>query len=224
MATQLNEKFVLAEDAALKRKFEGLKVSYPKERDVGVWFRWPNKEIRDVTWPLIALDLVDIVKASHREHQGGPVSLERADGPYTPYGFEPDLNAPEFTAIAEDWPTPYDLFYTVTVACKDPRHERELLAKMLGQMDLAPHRWGFIEIPEDGTVRRFETVAINDQTGRNSANDIEYRRVYTVKIETELFTGWVEDKLKPSLISVVLTANDTDIEEQIASDLTVNFE
>ena len=189
MATLLNERFILAEDAALKRKFEGLQVTYPKPIDVDVWYRWPNKEVRDISWPFIAIDLVDFVKADHREHQGGPMSLERADGTYTPYGFTPAVD-PGFVTIASDWPTPYDLYYTVTVVTKDPRHERELLAKFLGRYDLAPHRWGFIEIPEDGTVRRFETVSVNDLTGRNAASDIEYRRVYTVRLESELFVGW----------------------------------
>lgn len=227
MATGLNERFVLAEDAAVKRKFEGLEVTYPKALPVDVWYRWPNKEIRDVEWPFIAIDLVDIVKADHREHQGSPFSLMRSDGPYLPHGYTLDqaLIDEGWVPVAEEWPTPYDLFYTVTVSCKDPRHERELLTKFLGQLDLAPHRWGFIEIPEDGTTRRFETVAVNDQTGRNAANDVEYRRIYTVRVETELFTVFIEDKLKPSLVSVVLKATDTDIpEEEIVSDLAVNFE
>lgn len=226
MATQLNERFVLAEDAAVKRKFEGMQVSYPQPRNVGVWFRWPNKEIRDVTWPFIAIDLVDIVKASHREHQGSPFSLMRSDGPYEPYGYDADEQLIDggWVPVAEEWPTPYDLFYTITVACRDPRHERELLTKMLGQKNLAPHRWGFLEIPEDNTTRRFETVSVNDMTGRNSANDIEYRRVYTIRVESELFTGWVEDKLRPSLATLVLTGQGTSIEEEVAKDLPLTFE
>lgn len=215
--------FVLAEDAAVKRKFEGLQVSYPSVKNVDVWYRWPNKEIRDVNRPFIAIDLIDILKADHREHQGPPFSLMRSDGPYEPYGYTADqaLIDGGWVPVADEWPTPYDLYYTVTVSCEDPRHERELLGKFLSQLDLAPHRWGYLEIPEDGTVRRFETVAINDQTGRTSSNNIEYRRVYTVRVEAELFTGFVEDVLRPSLATLVLTVPGTTIEEEVASSLPI---
>ena len=222
MATGLNERFVLAEDAALKRKLEGLKVSWPRETDVDVWFRWPNKEIREIEWPFIVIDLVDITKADHREHQGGPVPLT-----YAPYGYNPTEGGPEdnWVPMAEDWPTPYDLVYTVTVATKDPRHERQLLGQFLGRLDLVPHRWGFLEIPEDGSVRRLETVGVDTLTRRNSANDIEHLRVYTVRVESELFTGWVEDVLRPGILRMSLKDRVTGFEEEVPFDgeIIINF-
>lgn len=212
----LNERFLIAEDAALKRKLSGLQVTIPRLRDVGVWFNWPNKELADIEWPFITIQLVDVVKASHREHSGSQFELA-----YKPYGFEDTLTG---AIVSDDWPTPYDLYYTITTWAKDPRHDRQLLTRILGDRALTPHRMGYLEIPEDGTVRRLETLSINDFTGRDSNNDTEYRRAVTLRVESELFTTFVEEVLRPGRLVLELTETASGLTETIPTTYTVTVQ
>lgn len=216
MVAGLNERFLLAEDAALKRKFEGLKVTIPRERDVGVWFNWPNKELANVDWPFITITLVDVIKAGHREHSGSPFELD-----YKPHNFEDTLTG---AIVADDWPTPYDLYYTITTWAKDPRHDRQLLTRILGDRALAPHRMGYLEIPEDETVRRLEVISMNDFTGRDSNNDVEYRRALTLRVESELFTSFVEEVLRPGRLVLELTETASGLTETIPTDYNITVE
>jgi hypothetical protein len=214
--TGLNERFILAEDAALKRKLEGIKVTYPRERDVSVWFRWPNKETRETGRPFITIDLIDVVKSDHREHSGGPFPLD-----YEPHGYESTIEEDTGLAVAEDWPIPYDLYYAVTTWASDPRHDRQLLARLLGDRGLIPHRMGFLEIPEDGTTRRLDTLSVTDNTGRDSNNDVEFRRTFTLRVESELFTAFVNDVLIPGRLVIELSDTESDLTEVIETDLIV---
>jgi hypothetical protein len=216
-ATGLNERFVLAEDEALKRKLTGLKVTHPTEREVPAYFRAPNKEVREVSWPYVTLDLVDVSKSDHREHSGGPFPLE-----YEPHGYEAKIDPELGVRVADDWPIPYDLLYAVTTWALDPRHDRQLLGQLLGNRGLTPHRMGFLEIPEDGTVRRLETLSITPFISRNANRDLEYRRIFTVRVESELFTSWVEDVLKPGLLTIVIT-EPSGIREEIETPYTLHF-
>ena len=184
-SSTINERFILAEDGALKAKFSGLEVTYPKKHPVDVWYRWPNAELREVKRPYIALNLVNIMKADHREHAGANHVLG-----YEPYGFDSGEVDPETGyAVAEHWPTPYDLTYTVTTVTADPRHDRELMIKMLGDRHLLPWRLAYLEIPEDHTLRRVDVLDVTENARRDTNNDIEYRRVWTINVESELFVG-----------------------------------
>lgn len=192
MPPGLNERFILAEDEALKRKFEGLSVTYPNARSVDVWFRWPNKEVREVSHPFIAVDLVDVAKSDRREHSGMPYELD-----YAPVGFDAATINPDTEAlVADEWPTPYDLIYSVTVATLDPRHDRELKHKILGDRNRLPHRMGYLEIPEDQTVRRLDIIDITSTSGRTGDNATEFYTIFTVRVESELFPGEVTEALR----------------------------
>lgn len=188
----LNERFILAEDEALRRKFQGLSVTYPRPRAVDVWFRWPNKEVREVTHPFISIDLVDLLKADRREHSGMPYELD-----YAPVGFDAAAVDPSTDAlVADEWPTPYDLIYSITVATLDPRHDRELKHKILGDRNRLPHRFAFLEIPEDQTIRRLDIIDVTSTSGRTGDNATEFYTIFTVRVESELFPGEVEEKLR----------------------------
>lgn len=223
--TGLNTRFILAEDAAIKTKFSGLQVDYPQLRDVDIWFRWPNKEVRDVVYPYITVDLADVVKADHREHAGTGHRLG-----YMPYGYEPveDLESDQAAAhvlgIAPEWPTPYDLIYTVTTFARDPRHDRQLMARLLGDRDLLPWRMAYLEIPEDGTIRRMDLLDITDFTSRNANQDTEFRRAFTVRVESELFVGSVKDVMAAHELFIVLTETASGLSEEFETGTTLTFE
>lgn len=210
----LNERFILAEDQALKAKLSGLQVTYPTAKNVGVWFRWPNKELREVERPFITIDLIDVVKASHREHAGGPFELE-----YRPYGYTDRVLDTAAGAVATDWPVPYDLIYGITTWASDPRHDRQLMAKLLGDLNLIPHRLGLLYIPDDQTYRRLDTLDIRDHTGLDSNNDTEFRRTFTIRVESELFTAFVEEVLRPARLTLTLSDMNSDLREEVTTTL-----
>lgn len=197
MSSTVNDRFILAEETALKAKFEGLQVTSPKVIDVDVWFRWPNKEIREVRYPFIALDLADVQKSDRREHSGGPFELFYAPHNYAPR-FDPEVGA----RVAEEWPVPYDLIYTATIVTLDPRHDRELKYKLLGDKARLPHRWAFLQV-EDGTVRRLDVLDVSHTTARD-AKRTQFFTVFTLNVESELFAGTVEDLRRVSGVAMTL--------------------
>lgn len=208
----INDRFVLAEESALKAKVSGLKVTYPKDIDVDVWFGWPNKEIREVTYPFIVLNLADVVKADYREHSGGRFELS-----YLPHNYEGDPENPHLAPVAQEWPTPYDIFHFVTVVSLDPRHDRELTYKLLGDRARLPMRWAHLHIPEDGTDRRIDVVDLNSTVERGPTMT-QWATTWSLKTESELFVGEVGDVWRVyEKVHITLNAIGTDIYEEIGT-------
>ena len=194
--------WLLNEAAAIKSKVSGLTVTdseSPSGRPVEVWFRDPENELRDMTFPSIVLEYSGINKASDREHRGITYL------PYIPEGFgtspvptvdpvtgadvlwdpgEDDVNLSPFRVA--DYPIPYNIDFTVTVYS---RFQTELMPLMgtLAQNDRLPSRFGYVEVPEDGTVRTLdliggpEIVAERDSEGKRL-----FRAVYSVRVVSEL--------------------------------------
>lgn len=214
MTPTVNDRFILAEETALKAKFEGLGVHDPRDPDgdlipVDVWFRWPNKEIREVKYPFISLDLADVVKSDRREHQGMPFPLS-----YVPRGYEPVADENISVLVAQDWPVPYDFVYTVTVASLDPRHDRELKFKLLGDADRLPHRLAYLET-EDGTVRRLDILSIDNRVMRVDQRQL-FMTVFTLNVESELFASRVEETFRVLHATWWLKETTSGLTEQIS--------
>lgn len=218
MPPVLNSRFILAEEAAMKAKFSGLKVINDwlpgkPEHDVKVWFQFPNDEVRTQTRPSITINLVDVAKADHREHAGGPHEIG-----YIPYGWP--TPGPTEAVVADDWPTPYDLYFVVTTWASDPRHDRQLFNRLIGDRHLLPHRLGYLEL-EDGTIRRLELISVDDRTGRDQGGNREFRRAFTLRVESELFTGEVEAIRRAGTLVIDLVSDDGSIREEVETDLYV---
>ena len=212
MTSTVNDRFILAEEVALKARCEGLGVHDPRDPDgdlidVDVWFRWPNKEIREVKYPFISLDLADIQKSDRREHSGAPYEL----GDYEPRNYEPTIidGAP----MAREWPTPFDLIYTATIVSLDPRHDRELKFKLLGDRARFPYRGGYL-IAEDGATRYFETLSVDTPVARD-AKRTQFFTIFTIRVESELFVGQVEDIHRVQIASITLKELLTGVTEEL---------
>ena len=211
MASTVNDRFILAEETALKARFEGLGVHDPRTPSgdligVDVWFRWPNKEIREVRYPFISLDLADIAKSDRREHSGAPFELS-----YAPNNYDPTIE--DGARLAREWPTPYDLIYTATVVSLDPRHDRELKFKLLGDRDRFPYRGGYL-VAEDGATRYFETLSVDTPVARDVSRT-QFFTVFTIRVESELFVGQVEDIHRAQVASVTLKEIITGVTEEL---------
>lgn len=193
------------EAGALKTKLSGLTVidaaSPSPGRDVPVYFWDPEYELTDVEFPSIILRHSGISKGDDREHRG-TVLL-----PYVPEQYNTDGTAPSIdpvTGLAITWdttqdydpnespfkvfdyPIPYNLDFQVDVYS---RFQTELmpLVEQLGAIDRIPVRFGYIEVPQDATIRSLdllggpEIVADKDAEGKRL-----FRAVYSVRVFSEL--------------------------------------
>lgn len=168
--------FILNEDAALKTLLQGITVSDAgnAERPVGVFYGQPNKEIRQQSYPYITIDLVGIREDVSRAHRGY-VPLN-----YTPEGGNPDIE------YKTNFPIPIDLIYQVTTWSRQPRHDRQIIAKLLAPGRL-PFRFGQLAIPEDGTARRLDMLGFTKKDTTENGKPL-FSNVYNIRVSSEVFT------------------------------------
>ncbi len=194
--------WLLNEDAALKKALQGLTVpdSGNATRPVAVRFRYPEAEVANepatVNYPLIVIEHGGLNKSDEREHRGW-VPLD-----YVPEGM-PRTNVethPYFT----DFPIPYDIDYVVTTYARKALHDRALVAALAGPGRLS-HRFGYLEVPQDQTIRSLYVVS-----GPNHADTMEdgrrlFRKQYIVRVSSELLYSQVTNYAQVTGIQVDLT-------------------
>lgn len=175
--------WLLNEDRAIKAKLLGLTVqdvNAPSGRPVKVRFRLPEVELADVDFPMVIIEHAGITKDEEREHRG-TIRLG-----YTPEGL-PEVDG----GYKTEFPIPYNLDYQISVYSRKAHHDIALRAA-LAQADRIPARFGYIEIPQDGTVRRLdliggpETEAIKDEDGKRT-----FVQTYMVRVSSELLPSQV---------------------------------
>ena len=172
--------FILEEDEALKAKLGGVTVSDAQRaaRPVEVWFGQPDLELQQRTYPYISIELVDVTEATERVMVGQPFLT------YLPAGYEPPTDG---RVVQAEWfPTPYDLDYHVTAWSRHPRHDRQMMAKLLGGR--LPVRFGHLALPQSGRVVRLDMLdgpQVADTTDENGKR--LFRKVFAVRVATELF-------------------------------------
>lgn len=181
--------FIIAEDEALRNMLVGMTVSDSKSptRPVGVWFGQPDPEIRAQAFPFLTIDLIDISEARERVMAG------RTD----PWYYEP-----EDLQEDEGWdmflPTPINLDYQITTFARQPRHDRQILAQLLG--DRLPLRFGSLPVVQfstqqtiDGeevtvgqaTVRRLDVLNVLKRDLTESGKRM-FMNVFTVRVSSEI--------------------------------------
>jgi hypothetical protein len=199
-----NPGFTLAEDAALKSRLQTVYVSDDREqqRYVKVFFRYPDGET-EKAYPFITLELIGINHARNRQHSSVDyyytndvaISQSRKDGysdrlNYFPSEYDEDglqtIAGTDGFIHMEDF-VPVDLTYQVSTYCRSQRHDRQITATMMRYV--FPLRRGFIEIPEDGTIRRCDLLNwrqadLLDQEAGYSKRI--FRKVFTVQINSEI--------------------------------------
>lgn len=205
--------FLLEEDDALKRKLSEPRITVSDgaraTRPVEVWFGQPDLELRQRTYPYISIELIDINEANERVMTGFPRLT------YTPSGYAP-LGEGE-VRYANNFPTPYDLDYQVSVWSRHPRHDREILAKLLGGR--LPMRFGSLHLLETNRVARLDLLGgprVSDTT--DEAGKRLFRKVFTVRVSTELFPdAALQAAGLVSSVNIQLPEIDTGFEQIVAS-------
>lgn len=171
--------WILNEDNALKRHLQGMFVSDDRaaRRPVQVKFGMPDAELSAQTYPMVIIDLIDVSEATERRMVGRVDDLG-----YLPEGV---VAAGPLEKIEPPLPDPYDLTYQITAWSRHPRHDRQLLGVIGGE--LLPPRGGTLYVTEDGTARRLDRVgfAKRDTTDENGKR--LFRNVWTVRVSSELW-------------------------------------
>lgn len=182
--------FILSEDKALRDMLKGIVVSDNANatRPVEVWFGQPDMEVRQQSFPFITIDLIDLSEATERMMSGGRV---------TPWYYEDVMEIPP---VADDWDMPYpipmNLDYQVTSFARQPRHDRQILAQVIGQR--LPMRYGSLEVVErevsstesDVTIRRLDVLGVAKRDTVESGKRL-FMNVWTVRISSEVPQAFV---------------------------------
>jgi hypothetical protein len=188
--------FLLAEDEALKLRFTGLSVSDDRNgsREVQVFFRYPEGETERM-YPFITIEMIDIVHAKNRQHSvvnqygyhegddwannRSSVTYYPSQGPITVPAGEDYLRTTEYV--------PVDILYQVSTFTRSALHDRQLSSQMLST--IVPFRKGFIEVPEDGTVRRLDLLDWTTADLLDSESGYRkriFRKIYTLQMTAEI--------------------------------------
>jgi hypothetical protein len=189
----------MAEDAALKTRLSQMEVS--TGRRVQVFYRHPEKDTEKV-YPFATIELLDINHATDRQHSeqqyyvASEVGLNPAQqAQYSTVDYYPDLmtKADLETAVVDggflttESFVPVNLLYQVTTYTRSARDDRALTALMLRRV--TPFRRGFIEVPEDGTIRRLDLLNWNGTDildGEAGYKKRIFRKVYTLSMSAEI--------------------------------------
>lgn len=200
-----NPGFLFAEDAAVKNHFRGFTVTDDRnaQRPVKVFFRYPESET-EREYPFITVELIDVAHSRERQHSDQRIygvtntAASSADQRWTQgrpdiFRYWPDhfsdlsQFAGETTLLSANEFIPVDLLYQVSTFTRSALHDRELSAKILSRH--ARFRWGFIDVPEDNTVRRFDLLdwvtadLLDPEAGYRKRI---FRKIYTIQMGAEL--------------------------------------
>jgi len=173
--------FIINEDEALKTLLQGITVSDGgnSARPVAVYYGQPDKDIRQQSYPYITLDLVGVREDTERAHRGW------VDLTYTPEGTTPNLNQNGSINQQVNFPIPVDLIYQVSTWSRQPRHDRQIMAKLFAPGRL-PFRFGQLPIPQDGTNRRLDMLGFSKRDTTEGGKRL-FSNVYNIRISSELF-------------------------------------
>lgn len=186
--------FLEREDRALKNKLQGITVTdlRDNEREVDVWFRWPDKEVRDTSFPFLTIEWTGIRRAQEREHRGRPV-LD-----YIPEGFTVADGTDATLVTSARYPVPYELIYTISAWSRNPLHARQLFAAITINRGFIPGREGYLDVPEDKTVRRLDVMSIVQADSHDQATKRIFRTIWNVTVSAEVFQEELAETKKPT--------------------------
>ena len=194
--------FLLAEDEAIKARFSNFHVTDDRNaaRPVKVFFRYPEGET-EREYPFITIELIDINHATDRQHSDYVQYIDltndtRFDNHPAFFDYWPSEedgvsasnvnNASAHFARADSF-IPVDLVYQVSIYTRSALHDRQLTSRIL--QVVSPYRFNSIQIPADGTTRRFDLL---DWTNADLL-DMEsgyrkriFRKVLTLRMSAEL--------------------------------------
>lgn len=200
----MSDPFILAEDRAIKGLLQGLTVSDEKNpnRQVKVWYGFPDVEVRDQTYPYVLIDLIDISPANDRQHSG---FLYDSD-------YRGTVTPTPGNSYSYEYPVAYDLLYQVSTFARHPRHDRKMAFDIL---NIFPSKYGHLPVPNElGTETAWrhmflEGFAKQDSVESDSGTRRLLRNVFTVRVVSEMTPKQVSNALV-AVETIHLTLNQTE--------------
>ena len=208
---QRNEVFIDSVEAALKAKISGLRVRDEKSdgsvnrRIVRVYYRWPEHDVTEITYPMLTIDLLRIQRAANREQRGGPLRL-----PYVPAGYTAPGGDP-LNLVTDEKPIPVDLVFSITSWSRYYKHDRSIMMQMWDD-DRMPMRFGWLPIPEDGTWRYFDLLDGPTPADTMVQGKRMFRKVWTVSVSGEWFQNDILPVQTPSSIDIDVALSGGEVE------------
>lgn len=206
--------FLLAEDAALKTHLASITVADEKNanRPVGVWFGYPDTEIRTQTYPFITIDLLGIRSATERQAAGFIYDSDRQG-----------TVAPQNNQYYEyEIPVAYDLLYQITSYSRHPRHDRAIIFQLNQKF---PGMRGHLSVPNDlgtATAKRhmfLESFVKADAAEGENGNKRTLRNIYTIRVVSEMTPSNAATAIRGvDVISLNRNANNTWVETTVPDD------
>jgi hypothetical protein len=189
--------FIFNEDRAMMDKFQNLVVQDVNAPDTGrpVEVLWldADVELANLTFPSIVISNTGITYAGERAHAGW-FQLQ-----YAPEGFNrwgTDMTDVTQSPYYAQTPIPYNINYQIEVLARNNKHAT-FLTSVLSGPDFLHARYGYLSIPEDGTVRRMDLTSGPE---RQSIHDGDGKRlfhsVYSINVSTELLPPEIESYSK----------------------------
>lgn len=217
-----NPGFLLAEDAAVKARFANIAVSDDRsaQRVAKVFFRYPEGET-EKEYPFITIENVGITHNRSLQHSEtqyyysnnvagaslGPNFIDYFPSEMTASDLDGEMNGAVYLRM--DSFVPVTLIYQITTYARSALHDRQLTAKILRRV--VPFRRGFIDIPEDGTIRRFDLVSWGNSDlldGEAGYRKRVFRKVYTINMSAELpASDLVQVKQVSSVVGTITNAD-----------------
>jgi hypothetical protein len=209
------------EDAALKKKLQGIFVfdenAPPGGRPVPVRYRLPQDELADLSYPIIIIESVGHFPAPEREHRG------RIQLPYAPEGYDEWFSGPDNAAVANspyysNFPMPFNFDYIVTFYARFMvEHVQPVTALLLTEPYL-PAKFGFLEVPQDGTVR---SMFLTGGPDRQYGQDEDGKRMFSVTFRIRVFSELVGPVQSLTTFGGTLVpVNTVDLDLGVYSDLS----
>jgi hypothetical protein len=198
----MNPGFLLAEDAAVKKRFSTMRVTDNRSsaRAVKVFFRYPENET-EKEYPFITLENLGLNHATNLQHSeqqyyfDTTVSVDNVDtetfnyfpSEKTKAELEEDLGTARYIKVESF--VPIDLTYQIVTYARNALHDRQLTSQLLRYV--IPFRRGFIDVPEDSTIRRFDLISwtnadhLDQEAGYRKRI---FRKIYTLRMTAEIPT------------------------------------
>jgi hypothetical protein len=219
-----NKGFLLAEDAAVKNRFSNLTVSDDRNasREVQVFFRYPEGETEKI-YPFITVEMVGLSHDTRRQLSETTLYYSNSasasnNANYINY-YPSELTESEMSSMVNNSNVlavhsfiPVSLVYQITTHTRSALHDRQLSSKILRRV--VPFRQGFIEIPEDGTIRRFDLMSwsTSDLLDRESGYRKRiFRKMFTIQMNAEIAATDLTSIRKVASVVGNIYDNDTEI-------------